>query len=144
MPKIRSLTAISAKWADVTPRRDSYYRAGVESPKENWEEQAKAAGEAWGTGVSAAVADKRFEKGVAAAGQAKWREKTLLKGVTQGRWREGVAIARADYERGFSEYRNVIEGTVLTPRKAKGDPGNIDRVREIADALHNAKLAKYK
>lgn len=144
MAKVRDLGAISAKWSDVTPRRDAYYKAGVEHPKESWEEKAKAAGDAWGSGVSEAVTDKRFEKGVAAAGQKKWQEKTLLKGATQGRWREGVAAAKPDYEKGFAPFRDTIESTSLPPRKAKGDPGNIERVRAIAAALHAAKLAKYK
>jgi hypothetical protein len=144
MPKIRGISVIVGKWADVTPRRADYYRAGVESPKEIWEEKAAAAGAAWATGVSTAAGEGRFAKGVTAAGQAKWREKTLLKGVTQRRWAEGVAIAKGDYEKGFAPYRDVIERTDLPPRGAKGDPGNIDRVRVMAAALHEAKLAKYR
>ena len=144
MPKIRSITSIAGKWADVTPRRAAYYKAGVESPKEIWEEKAAAAEGAWSAGVSAAAGEARFSKGVSAAGQAKWKEKTILKGVAQGRWSAGVGVAKPDYEKGFAPFRDVIERTTLPPRGAKGDPANIDRVRDMAAALHEAKLAKYR
>jgi len=140
MPKIRPVAEIAAKWAEVTPRREAFYKAGIERPKEIWEEKSVAAADAWGAGVTTAVAENRFAKGVAKVGQAKWSFGALEKGVKMGRWREGVAISKDIYAKEFTPFRDTIEATVLPARGPKGDPRNIDRVAAIAAALHAKKL----
>jgi len=144
MPKIRSIAEIAAKWGDVTPRREAYYRHGIESPKKVWVEEASAASDAWREGVTAAAAEDRFGKGVAAVGQEKWKKGALEKGVKMGRWREGVAIAKDEYAKGFAPYRDVIEAITLPPRGPKGDPRNIERVSIVTAALHAKKLEKFR
>jgi len=144
MPRIRSISEIAGKWKEVTPRREGFYRAGVERPLRDWEERAKAQAGAWREGVEAAITEERFSKGVGFAGQEKWRRNTLIKGVQQGRWREGVAAFAEEYEKGFAPYRDVIEATELPERFAKGDERNIERVRVIAAALHAKKLEKFR
>jgi len=139
MPKIRSAADIAKKWGTVTPPRAPDYEFGVKNPKESWEEKTGAAEGAYEEGISAAVADKRFGKGVAKAGQAKWEKKTVEKGVP--RWPAGVKIAQPDFEKGFGPYRDVIEGTELPPRYPKGDPRNIERVAAMAAALRAKKVA---
>ena len=139
MAKIRSLAEIAAKWKDVTPRREAYYRAGIEKPKENWEEKTVAAAEAWKSGVDEAGAEG-FAGGVKKAGTAKWQTHTKIKGVEQGRWREGVTAFADNYAKEFAPFRDVIESIELPPRGRKGDPANIRRVEAIATALHQKKL----
>ncbi|RLE52464.1 MAG: hypothetical protein DRJ26_04735, partial [Candidatus Methanomethylicota archaeon] len=111
---------------------------GVKNPKKDWETQTIAAADAYKEGVQAAISEGRFEKGVRKAGTEKWKKKATTLGVT--RWGPGVAAAREAYERGFAPYRDIIERLDLPPRRPKGDPGNIDRVRVIAMALHEAKV----
>jgi len=140
MPAIRPASEIAAKWARVTPGRTEDYKAGVLSPRKSWEEAAKAAEGAYGAGVTAAVGAKRFSKGVAKAGQAEWQGKASTKGAD--RYGPGVQMAEEDYSKGFAPYADVISRTVLPPRRAKGDPGNIERVRIMAAALRAAKVGK--
>lgn len=134
MVKIRSIEEIGAKWERVTPDRQPYYEAGVKAPKKDWETEAKAAAPTWEAGVRGAIANKMFEKGVAAAKTAKWQDKTVKKGVP--RYPEGIRVAGPDYKAGFGPYRDELERLVLPARGAAGDPKNIDRVRAIATALH--------
>lgn len=143
MAKIRSLSEIAAKWKDVTPRREAYYKAGVERPKKDWAEETKAAAKGWEEGVTSAVTEKRFEKGVAKAGLEKWRKRTLVKGAEQGRWSAGVRAFADEYAKGFGPFRDVIEKVELPARYSKGDDRNYERVKAIGRALHAAKLAKY-
>jgi hypothetical protein len=126
------------KYTRVTPQRQSDFEAGIKAPKENWEEKTKAAEGNFEQGVTTAIANKSFGKGVAAAGNAKWSDKTLNVGA--GRWGTGVRAGAADYEKGVAPFRQVIESTTLPPRYPKGDPRNIDRVNTMAKALHDAKV----
>jgi hypothetical protein len=138
MAQIRSAAEIADKWRRVTPGRTEDYRLGVQNPRVDWENATAAAEGTWRDGVTAAAARGAFAKGVREAGTIKWQTNTLLKGP--GRFAEGVQIGVEAYERGFAPYRDVIERTVLPPRRPKGDPGNIERVRAISQALRAKKI----
>lgn len=135
---IKSASEIAEKWARVTPQRTADYEQGVQNPGKDWEAETKAAESRFAAGIQAAVADKRFGKGVAAAGTSKWKEKTLQKGVQ--RWGPGVQVAQEDMEAGFAPYQGVIAGLTLPQKYPKGDPRNIQRVAAIAKALHDKKI----
>jgi hypothetical protein len=138
MADIMSLDQIVAKWIRVTPGRSEDYRAGVTSPRKDWASAAAASEAAWAGGVSAAAAIRSFSRGVTAVGTPGWQGPTLSKGVT--RWPEGVRGAEAKYRSGFSGPHGVIARTTLPPRGPAGDPGNIERTRVIAAALHDYKV----
>ena len=138
MPAIKPVSEIAEKWARVTPGRSADYQAGIQNPKRDWAEATKAAEEAWVQGIQEAASQRRFSRGVSKAGTEKWKKKALELGAT--RWGPGVAAARDDYEKGFAPYAEVIARTTLPPRGPKGDPKNIERVRVLAQALHEAKI----
>lgn len=138
MPAIRSSSEIARKWADVTPRRDADYKAGVSAPMRDWATEAAAAEDRYEAGVQDAISRRAFGKGVGEAGSAKWRKGALEKGVN--RWGPGVRVAQPDFEKGFAPYRDVIESTSLPPRRRTGDPANIERVAALAAALHARKV----
>ena len=138
MAKIRSMSKISEKYGRVTPGKAAELEAGLKDPKKKWEDEALAAADAWATGVSDAVGRGAFAKGVSDAGQAAYLDPALKLGVK--RYRDGVTFGIGKYNRKFAPFRDIIEGTTLPPRGAVGDPGNIDRVRVMAAALHDAKI----
>lgn len=136
MPKVRS--NYGEKWARVTPQRTKDYEQGVQNPKTGWMEATTAAAANQAAGVQEAIREKRFEKGVAKAGNSTWQNGALTKGVS--RFGEGVQVAEDKYARNFLPYAKVIEGVSLPPRYPKGDPRNINRVAAIATALRNKKV----
>lgn len=138
MASIKPLASIVEKWTRVTPGRQADFESGVRAPSRDWAASAAAAEQAWEDGTSAAVARKGYQAGVRKAGTEKWSRKTLGPGVQ--RWGPGVRDAGPDYQSGFETYHRVIESTTLPPRRAVGDPGNLDRVAAIANALHQAKV----
>ncbi|GAJ12685.1 unnamed protein product [marine sediment metagenome] len=140
MAFIRSIEHIARKWASVTPGRTEDYRMGVENPRRPWAAAAAAAEGAYETGVTQAIAKKRFGKGVKQAGDEKWQRGAVEKGTA--RWGPGVTIAEPDYRREFAPYRDAIERTTLPPRYARRDPRNLARVKAIVDALSAAKEAR--
>jgi len=138
MPPIKSLDATSRKWSRVAQASTPAYEEGVRSPKADWAENTANAAGNYSAGVSAAVADGRFEKGVRAAGSTKWQRNAIAKGPQ--RYAQGVRLAEDAYKRGFAPYREVIANTTLPDRRPTGDPGNIERVAVLAQALHAKKL----
>lgn len=140
MAAIRSIEKIAKKWASVTPGRTEDYRNGIESPRRDWETATAAAEEAYQSGVTTAIAEKRFGKGVRAAGTEKWQRGALEKGTQ--RWGPGVAMAESAYAVGFGPIRDAIERVTLPPRYARRDPRNLNRVKAVVDAIVEAARRK--
>jgi hypothetical protein len=137
--EIKSVDEIAEKWKRVTPGRSADYEAGIKNPRKSWEDGAIDAEGAYQAGVQDAINRKAFSGGIRNAGNAKWQRKSLDVGV--GRFGPGVQAAGEDMKKGIAPFVDTIRGVSLPDRKAKGDPGNIDRVRILADALHKKKLA---
>jgi hypothetical protein len=137
MPAIKPIAQSSDKWVRRAGQAAPDYQKGVQNPRTSWQEATTAAADAHAQGVQQAISENRFEKGVAKAGNAKWQRKASTVGAQ--RFGPGVAAAKGDYEAGFAPYANVIQGVTLAPRGAKGDPRNYERVKQIGDALHEAK-----
>lgn len=140
MPAIKSTSASADKWVRRAGAAGQDYAAGVKNPRTGWAEATTAAAQAQADGVTAAIANKSFEKGVAAAGNSKWQRNAVGKGAQ--RFGPGVQAAKGDYEAGFAPYAAVIQGVTLPPRGAKGDPRNYERSATIGQALHDAKQGK--
>lgn len=137
MPPIKPLQAISEKWARVAPTRQEDYLSGVSNPRVAWDQATTAADPAYKAGVQAAIAGNRFTAGVRAAGNDKWQRRA--KELGPSRFATGTQAAKPDFEKGFGPFRQVIESTNLPPRRPRGDPGNVERVRAMATALAAAK-----
>lgn len=140
MPPVKSLSRTAAKWTRVTSAAGPEYKEGVENPSKDWETETLAAEARYEAALAASIADKRFGKGVDQAGTAKWQRNAAALGPD--RFASGVRHAQDNYAKGFAPYRDVIERTDLPERGPKGDPRNIDRVRVLAEALHDEKLAR--
>lgn len=138
MPQIKSTADSASKWVSRAGQASGDYARGVQNPRKSWQEATTEAAEAQAAGIQQAIAEKRFEKGVADAGDAKWKNRATKVGAQ--RFGPGVAAAKADYEKGFAPYAQVISGITLPPRGPKGDPRNYERTAAIGQALHDAKV----
>lgn len=138
MADIKSLDKIGKKWTEVTPQRAGEYLEGVKNPRRSWQQGAEDAEASYEAGVTEAIANKSFAKGVAQAGDTKWKEGAIKKGAS--RWPEGVRLGGDAYREGFAPFHSKIQATTLPPRGPKGDPRNYDRVRAIGEALHEEKV----
>lgn len=136
--KVPSAAEIAAKFARVAPGRTDDYTKGIQGTSpQDFQTAALAGASSYAQGVQAAIAAKRFDKGVAQAG-TRWQQKAVEKGT--GRYASGVAGAAGDYETAFAPFQATIASTTLPARGAKGDPKNIERVRVIAEALRRKKV----
>ena len=109
-------------------------------PGRSWQASTTAAQASYESGVTESIRDKRFAKGVQAAGDQKWQQKSISKGAP--RFAGGVQEAESDYQKGVAPYLEVLNNLQLPPRGPKGDPKNIQRVVAVAQALRNKKLGK--
>lgn len=139
MVAIKSLDAIAAKFVAKASAAGPDYEAGVRQPRNDYARNTLAAETSYDQGVTAAIGRKSFGKGVQKAGTGKWQAKSLSKGVT--RYGPGVADAKDDFQSGFTKSHGIISALQLPAKRAKGDPGNIQRVAAIAKALRDGKTA---
>lgn len=138
--KVKSLDATSAKWVARASAAGGAYTDGVKSPKSDWASSTQAAAGNYAQGVQVAIQNKSFEKGVAAAGDAKWQAGAINKGAS--RYAPGVAAGQANYAQGSQKYNQVLTNLTLPPRMPKGDPGNYARAAAVGAALRKAKLGQ--
>ena len=139
MAEVKSGGEIARKWAEVTPNRRDEYESGVQNPRRSWQGATQQAESRYEQGVQDAISNKSFGKGVGKVSDQQWQQATVQKGAS--RWGAGVRIAQDDFQSGFEPYRQVIENTQLPPRKSAGSPENIERVKAVANALHQKKVS---
>ena len=73
--RVKSSADIASKWARVSAQRDGDYKDGVTDPGVEWARAAAAAEETYVQGVTEAAGRGAFGKGIAKAGDEKWRRK---------------------------------------------------------------------
>lgn len=134
----KDIGTIAAKWSTRAQAAGPDYSAGVKSTTKDWAGLTAAAADNFAAGVSQAVADGRFAKGVQAAGTPKWQAAAAGKGAQ--RYPSGVAAGQPAFSTGFGPYLQVIQNVNLPPRSPRGSPNNIQRVSAIDAALHAKKI----
>lgn len=137
MAGIRALDRIKEKFVTVTPMRSNEYEYGVKNPRRQWAAATSAGADSYKAGIQEAIANGRFTKGVKRAGDAKWNRGCTEKGVQ--RFGPGVQVAGDDYATGFAPFHTAISNVRLSQRYAKGDPRNLQRVKDVVDALVKTK-----
>lgn len=130
---------VAKKWSEVTPGRKAYYMEGVKKVTD-WAGPTADSEERYEGGVTEAIAEKRFGKGVARTGTGGWKEPTLKKGGV--RWGPGVRDAGPKYQSHFSPFMSEIRARKADEpaRYPKGSPENLKRVEHYAMALRRKKL----
>lgn len=131
---------VAAKWARRAGSAGTEYAEGVQQTPRSWQGNAVAAKASYAAGVQEAIAKDRFARGVASAGDAKWKAKTTEKGPA--RYSQGVSMGEPDYSSQVAPYLQAIGAVDLPPRGATGSDGNFLRVSAIGKALRQLKLSR--
>lgn len=142
MPRVAvpDASRVAEKWARRAGSAGGEYTEGVKNTPRSWQANTQAAGASYAAGVQEAIGSKRFEKGVGAAGDAKWKKGAEEKG--SARYGQGVQVAQGDYSTGVAPYLSVIGGVDLPARGPVGSDGNYARVAAIGRALRQAKMKR--
>ena len=138
--KVKPLSEVVSKWADVTPGRTSYYEKEATIAGDDWEKGATAASTAFKAAVTSANIEAMFKGGIKRAGAAKYNRK--VKDVGVARFGPGVSAARPDYESGVAPMLATIGAITLPARAPRGSEANLARVRIVATELNKKRLAQ--
>jgi len=136
---VKPLENTVSKWVEEAPRRATYYEKYAVPAGDRWAEKAAAAAGTYKAAVAAPDIDKRFAGGIKRVGAEKYTRK--VKDVGVARFGPGITAARPDYEKGIGPYLDELAKIEVPERKPRGDPGNLERVKAIFDALHKKRLA---
>jgi len=137
---VPSTARVAEKWARRAASAGGEYQAGVEGTGRSWAAASTAAEKNYQSGVTAAAAAGRFGKGVAKAGDAKWKKNAVEKGPM--RYSQGVGVAQQDYAAQVGPYLEAIGRTDLPPRGMVGAEQNYARVSAIGKALRALKMGR--
>jgi hypothetical protein len=138
--RVKDTGSLAKKFVQRAGAAGGDYKTGVEASGQDWEAGARAGAANYEAGVQQSIADKRFERGVAAAGAGKYVQRASTLGAQ--RFPTGVAAAEGDWAKGAAPYLDAIKGMELPPRRPKGDPGNQQRAAAVAARLRQIKLGK--
>lgn len=139
MPQVKPLAEIASKFVRRASASSEDYKTGV-NRAQNWQQNTQAAKDNYEAGVTEAISNDRFSKGVSKVSNQEWQNKAATKGGAN--YGSGVRLAENDYSKGYAPYRAVVEGVTLPPRGPKGSPENYERVRAIGEAQHQAKVSQ--
>ena len=131
---VDTITADEAakKWASRISVSTADFSAGVQRSR-GWQAPTLAAKENWATGVSNAVANDKFSKGVSQSSDSEWKTRTS---AASSAWSSGAARSTDRMRTGIGKTLAVIQGVSLPARGPRGSDGNYERVRAIGRALH--------
>lgn len=138
--RIKDTAAIARKFVTRAQGAGQDYSEGVGRAGQDWQANALAAEGNYEQGVQASIADKRFGKGINAAGSAKYVENATKLGPQ--RFQTGVAQAESAYARGVQPHLDMMKSLDLPPRGPKGSPNNQARANAVAVANRRLKLGK--
>ena len=135
--KVAPLSMIGEKWNRRSASAGPEYEAGIRNPRTPWAAASNSSKASWTAGVTLAAQRDAYGKGVTAAGDQRWSQKSIEKGPA--RFSQGVAVSEADYASGFAPFRDAIERVDLPPRGPRGSEQNYARVAPIGKALAQLK-----
>lgn len=138
--RIKDTGSLAKKFVQRASAAAGDYKSGVEQSGQDWESNTKAAEDNYAAGVQAAIGDKRFGKGVGAAGAAKFVTRAGTLGAQ--RYPTGVGAAEGDWARGSQPFLDALKSIDLPPRRPKGDPGNQARSQAVAMKLRAMKVGR--
>lgn len=138
--RIRDTASIAKKFVARAQAAAGDYKTGVEASGQDWQTNTERSGENYAQGVTQAIGDKRFEKGVSAAGSQKFVARASTLGAQ--RFPTGVGASEADFAKGAAPYLDALKSMELPPRRPKGDPGNQARAQAVAMRLRAIKVGR--
>lgn len=135
--QVRSVAESAKKFVNRASAARGDFAAGVASAGNRWLEGAAASQDAWKTGTQEAINEGRFERGVRAAGAAKYQDNASKLGPD--RFVTGVANSEGAYQRGVAPFVGALQSASLSPRGARGSPQNARRVAEVMDLMRKTR-----
>jgi len=140
MVKTVGIERTTDKWIRRARVAGPDYEAGIKAPKRSWQKAATEAKDVFRAAITAPEVPDLFVRGITRAGDARWSEMAIKKGVD--RFAPGVELSQPYYRAQMQDILAQIEAVVLKPRGPRGAAVNYQRVKDIGDRLHAWRLAR--
>ena len=137
---VKSAAEIAAKFIRVTPDRVQDYEDGVRNPRRDWLKNSVESEDNYQAALKASFARNARVKGLQRVGTSGQMAATIEKGIP--RWPEGVRISEDKMRSGMEFVVRAIESVKERPKYPKGDPRNLEIVKDITQAIHKARIAQ--
>jgi hypothetical protein len=138
--RIMSLDAIVDKWNSRASVASADYESGLKNPRVPWQSATLAAADNYKSGVTAAIANNLFAKGVRKTSDADWLAAAISKGVP--RWTDGISKSLDAYRAGYEPFYNALSAATLPPRMPRGHEQNYVRSRNVGNLLHALRIKR--
>jgi len=138
--RIKDTSALSKKFATRASAAAGDYKDGVAQAGGDWEANTKAAESSFEAGVTEAISNKRFGRGVANAGAGKYVKRATELGSM--RYAPGVNASADDWARNTAPYLDTLKNLQLPPRGPRRSPQNQQRSAAVAMALGAMRTSK--
>jgi hypothetical protein len=135
--KVKDAATVAAKFKQRASAAAGDYKSGVQSAGADWEAGARAGEGNYEQGVTEAIGKKRYGRGIAAAGAAKYVNNAVNLGAT--RYPQGIQNAEGAYTQGIQPVLQRIAGLTLPPRGPRRSPQNQARANAVALELGKMK-----
>lgn len=136
--RIKDTASLAKKFVQRAGAASGDYKDGVAQSGQDWEAGARAGADNYRIAVTQAATEGRFERGIAAAGAAKFVNRATTLGAQ--RYGTGVQAAEGDWSKGVAPYLDALKGLELPPRRPRGQ--NADRANAVAQRLHQMRVGK--
>lgn len=136
---IKDVGTLQAKYLARGSGAVNDYKAGINAPKASQSASAIAAAPRWQQAVADPNALKRFTTNLQKAGDTGWAQGALTKGANN--YPSGISRGAPKWGANVAPYLQVISGLTLSPKGIRGSSANIQRVADVANALHAKKVS---
>jgi len=128
--RIKDTGTLAQKFVTRASAAATDYRDGVATAGGDWETNTKNSESSYEAGVQEAIGQKRFGKGVSAAGGSKYQENAVKLGGV--RYAPGVQNAQGAWQKGVGPYLEKLKGLSLPPKGPRRSPQNQQRANMVA------------
>lgn len=136
--RIKDTGTLAKKFVQRAGAAQADYKDGVAASGADWEAGARAGADNYKIAVVEAANQGRFEKGIAAAGQAKFVARATSLGAQ--RFASGVQAAEQEWAKGVQPSLDALKSMELPPRRPRGQ--NAERANAVATRLHQLRVGK--
>ena len=136
MAKGISVQEAAERLEEAGIRLSDRYARGASGKGSKWLAGAGRAGQNYQEGISRALAEKSFEKGVQEAGATAYDQGVQLKGVNN--WGSGMQTSGDKYVRKTQKFAALWNQPLSTPRGARRSAANAKRMQENVTRFQNA------
>jgi hypothetical protein len=136
---IKDVGTLQAKYLSRGQGAVNDYKAGINTPKKSQSAEAIAAAPRWQQAVADPNAQKRYVAHLQKSGDAGWQAGALTKGANN--YPSGIQRGAPKWGTNVQPFLATISGLTLSPKGIRGSSANIQRVADVANALHAKKLS---